>query len=106
MQQIKRQVFDPNRMYIASSPVMLLWYDPLSDQTLEIGRLVGEFTAQAEFIFQPRNAMALEVLYHINQDYGLTAISPAVKQRMEAAGFAENVEAFVLQSDAIQPKST
>ena len=105
-QQIDRHVFDPKRIYIATSPVTLLWYDPVASQTLEIGTLLGEFTVQAEFTFRPRDVAALEVPYRINQDYGLTSISPAVEQRMEAAGFTESVEAFVLESDAIQPPKT
>ena len=103
-QELNRQVFDPPRLYVAQSPVSLLWYDPVTGQTLEIGTLIGTFPVQAQFTLREGNHPAFEVPYRINGDFGLTAISDAVKQRMNAAGYTESVEAFVLQSDAIQPK--
>jgi hypothetical protein len=102
-QQARREVFEQPRAYVARAPVPLWWYDPLTGQSLEIGTLFGEFVAQAEFVFQPRDTPALEVPYRIDQDFGLTAISPAVRERMAAAGYTESVEAYVLQSDAVQP---
>lgn len=103
-QQIDRHVFDPRRIYVARSPTPLLWFDPLTEQTLEIGRLLGDFTVQAEFVLRDGQRPALEVPYRINQDFGLTAISEAVRQRMLAAGYTESVESYVVQSDAVQPK--
>ena len=103
-QQLERQVLDPRRIYVAQSPVALLWYDPVTGQTLEIGTLRGEFPAQAQFILRDGHRPALEVPYRINVDFGLTAISEAVAQRMRAAGYTESVEAYVVQSDAIHPK--
>ena len=103
-QELNRQVLDPPRLYVAQSPVSLLWFDPVTGQRLEIGTLIGTFPVQAQFTLREGNQPAFEVPYRINGDFGLTAISDAVKQRMNAAGYTESVEAFVLQSDAIQPK--
>jgi hypothetical protein len=103
-QQIDRQVFDPPRQYVALRPVPLLWYDPVNGQSLELGTLIGTFTVQAQFVLRGSNQNALEVPYQINKDYGLTAISEAVKSRMSAAGYTQSVEAYAIQTDAVQPK--
>ena len=102
-QQVQREAFEQPQNYIATAPVSLMWFDPLTGQSLEIGRLLGEFTAQAQFLYRPNEVPALEVSYMINQNFGLTAISPAVVERMASAGYTETVEAYVLQSDLIQP---
>lgn len=106
-QQANRQEFGEERRYTASAPVPLLWFDSVTGQRLEIGQLIGGFvvTAQFELRFQ-ENAAALAVPYRIDQDYGLTAISPAVKARMQAAGYTERVEAFVLLNDSIAPANS
>jgi hypothetical protein len=103
-QQLDREVFDPRRIYVATDPVQLMWFDPLTGQSLEVGTVLGEFTTQAQFVFRPRNVSALEVPYRINQDFGLTAISPAVKQRMTNAGYTESVETYIIQTERVQPK--
>jgi hypothetical protein len=103
-QEQDRQVFDPPRLYTTQSPVTLQWYDPVTGQVLAIGTLFGTFPVQAQFVLRDGNRPALEVPYRINGDFGLTAISDAVVQRMHAAGYTESVEAFVLQDEAIQPK--
>lgn len=102
-QQIQREEFEQPQSYIATAPVSLMWFDPLTGQSLEIGRLLGEFTVQAQFRYRPNEVPAFEVPYTINQNFGLTAISPAVVERMASAGYTETVEAYVLQSDVIQP---
>ncbi|MEM8529907.1 MAG: hypothetical protein AAGF95_03635 [Chloroflexota bacterium] len=102
-QQAQRETFEQPQNYIATAPVSLMWFDPLTGQSLEIGRLLGEFTAQARFLYGPNEVPALEVPYTINQNFGLTAISPAVVERMSSAGYMETVEAYVLQDDVIQP---
>ena len=48
-QQLNRQVFDQQRLYIANNDVTLLWYDPMTGQSLMIGTIRGEFPAQAQF---------------------------------------------------------
>jgi hypothetical protein len=103
-QQLDRKVNDPKRIYIAKNSTTLWWYDPLTSQSLPIGAISGEFPVQAEFIMRNVQQAALEVPYRINNDFGLTAISEAVRKRMEAAGYTQSVEAYVLQTDDIQPK--
>lgn len=106
-QQSGRQDFAEPRSFRAMSPTALLWFDPTTGQRLTIGQLVGEFTATAEFKLKAQaDAPALAVPYEIDTDYGLTAISPAVRERMFAAGFTERVEAFLLVSDSIVPADT
>lgn len=103
-QELDRQVFEPKRLYIANNYVALMWYDPLSGQSVTIGTISGEFPAQAQFILRSNRRQALEVPYRINQDFGLTAISEAVRARMKAAGYTESVEAYVEQADSVVPK--
>ena len=103
-QQQDRKVNDPPRLYIARKPATLWWYDPLTSQSVQIGSLNGEFPAQAEFTLFSAQQAALEVPYRINNDFGLTAISEAVRGRMKAAGYSQSVEAYVLRTDDIQPK--
>jgi hypothetical protein len=103
-QQQDRKVNDPPRLYIARNPVTLWWYDPLTSQSAPIGTISGEFPVQAEFILRGERQAALEVPYRINADFGLTAISEAVRERMKAAGYSQSVEAYVLRTDDIQPK--
>ena len=103
-QQVDRHLFDSPRAFVARPPATLLWYDPRTGQSLEIGTLLGEFQASAEFTLRDGDRPAIEVPYRINNDFGLTAISDALIQRMQAAGYPERVEAYVLQSDAITLK--
>lgn len=103
-QQQDRKVNDPPRLYIARKPVTLWWYDPLNSQSLQIGSLSGEFPAQAEFTLLSAQQAALEVPYRINNDFGLTAISEAVRGRMKAAGYSQSVEAYILRTDDVQQK--
>jgi len=81
-----------------------MWYDPTTGQSLEIGTIRGEFPAQAEFVLRSNQHPALEVPYRINVDFGLTAISEAVRDRMKAAGYTESVEAYIERSDAVVAK--
>ncbi len=74
----------------------------MTGQTLEIGILLGDVPVQARFRLRTTGESAFEVPYRINQDFGLTAISEAVRSRMEAAGYTVSVEAFLLESDAVQ----
>jgi hypothetical protein len=103
-QQAEREVLDPAVTYLVSQPVPLLWWDPATGQTLEIGLIAGEVPAQARFMFRPSGAPAIEVAYTINQSYGLTAISAAVRNRMAAAGFTETVETFVVITGGVEPR--
>jgi len=103
-QQIDRQPFEPPRQYITQQGAQLLWLDPRTDQALEIGTLLGEFSATAQFTLRGGGQSALEVPYTINKDYGLTAISDALIQRMREAGYTERVEAYVMLSEAVKAK--
>ena len=103
-QQPDRKVNDPLRIYVALNPITLWWYDPLTNQSVPIGTISGEFPAQAEFTLRGAQQAALEVPYIINVDFGLTAISEAVRERMKAAGYSQSVEAYVLRTTDIQPK--
>lgn len=101
-QQIEREPFTEPRIYLARRPTPLLWYDPLTGQSLVVGTLLGPFTAQASFTYRPAGAPALEVPYRINGDFGLTSISPVVQERMANAGYTDTVEAYVLLHDGIE----
>jgi hypothetical protein len=103
-QEQERNVFDPPRIYIANENIPLMWYDPTTGQSLEIGTIRGEFPAQAEFVLRSNQHPALEVPYRINVDFGLTAISGAVRDRMKAAGYTESVEAYIERSEAVVAK--
>lgn len=102
MQQMDREVLDPPQIYRVVRRAPLFWFDPATGQTLEIGTLIGDIPVQARFRLRSTGEAALEVPYRINNDFGLTAISEAVRSRMEAAGYTVSVEAFVLESDAIR----
>ncbi len=103
-QEQERKVNDPPRIYIARNPATLWWYDPLTSQSVPIGTISGQFPVQAEFTLRGTQQVALEVPYRINADFGLTAISEAVRVRMNAAGYSQSVEAYVLRTDDLQPK--
>ncbi len=103
-QELDRQVLTPPQLYIAKNPVPLLWYDPITGQSLEIGTLIGTFPVQARFRLRSSNSPALEVPYRINNDFGLTSISEAVRDRIAKAGYAESVEAYVIQTNDVVPK--
>ena len=57
-----------------------------------------------DFDLSDANRAALEVPYQINQSYGLTSISDAVRDRMRAAGYAESVEAYTFETEDVVPK--
>jgi len=103
-QEQDRKVNDPPQIYIAPSPATLWWYDPLTSQSVPIGTISGEFPVQAEFVLRNARQAALEVPYRINNDFGLTAISDAVRERMKAAGYSQSVEAYILRTADIHPK--
>lgn len=103
-QQVDRQVLEGAQTFVARNPAPLLWFDPVTGQSLEIGTVLGDFTVQARFALRSTGQQALEVPYRINIDYGLTSISDAVRSRMQAAGYTESVEAYVIQTDDTVPK--
>lgn len=103
-QQIDRTVFPAVQIYQAQSQTSLYWYDPNTGQVLELGTIRGNFPAQARFVFRPTGQPALEIPYRINTDFGLTSVSEAILQRIQAAGFRDSVESFVYLSDTIVPQ--
>jgi hypothetical protein len=103
-QEQDRQVIQPPQIYVATSLIPLMWYDPLTGQSLQIGTIIGEFPVQARFMLRTTHQSALEVPYRINNDFGLTSISDAVRERMQDAGYTQSVEAFAIKTDAVQPK--
>ncbi|MCS6841526.1 MAG: hypothetical protein NZ699_07070 [Roseiflexus sp.] len=101
-QQLDRQVLNPPQIYRVVRRTSLFWFDPVTGQILEIGTVRGDIPVQARFRLRSTGEAALEVPYRINSDFGLTAISEAVRARMEAAGYTVSVEAFILETDAVQ----
>ncbi len=107
MQQRDRTVFETPQIYVARSQSKLWWYDPINQQHVLLGTFSGRFVAQASFYLPVKdNAEALEVPYEINRQYGLTALSPALVERMHAAGYTTWVETYVLVSSEIEPLNT
>lgn len=100
--QIDRQVFDSLQMYVTSGSD-LWWFDPVNQQHVRLGSFRGEFAAQARFRL-PERGEALEVPYQVNQRYGITALSPAVLDRIAAAGYDEWIETYVLLTPNVSPR--
>lgn len=96
-QQLDRQPFAAIQTYYTNGSD-LWWYDPINQQHVIVGTFDGQFAAQARFVLRDQGAAALEVPYRINQSYGLTAISPAIVERMRAAGYTEWVETYVIET--------
>nr|WP_238530517.1 hypothetical protein [Oscillochloris trichoides] len=96
-QQINRVVLEPMRTY-ATTRSELWWYDPVNQQHVILGTFMGDFSAQATFTLRSKNVDALEVPYHVNKSYGLTALSPALIARINAAGGSEWIETYVVIS--------
>ncbi len=100
-QQLERSDFPQELTFVAQRPVDLFWFDPISGQRLVIGQLIGAFPAQASFTLRATNQPALLVRYEIDRSFGLTAISPVLKQRMQAAGVGPTTDAYVILSTDI-----
>jgi hypothetical protein len=94
-QQQDRVIFEQLTAYTTSSSE-LWWYDPVNQQHVILGRVTGDFSAQARFIVRAQGVEALEVPYQVNISYGLTALSPALVERIRASGYASDwIEAYV-----------
>lgn len=102
-QQRDRVVFAGPQSFVTDGSD-LYWYDPRNQQHVVLGRINGEFLAQARFVLKTRDVPALEVPYHVNSSYGLTALSPAIIERIQAAGYADWIETYVLESSDVQPR--
>lgn len=89
----------------ATSGSELWWFDPVNQQPVILGRIAGDFVAQAQFQLRGQGIPALEVPYQVNASYGLTALSPALLGRIEAAGFAGDwIETYVYLSPDVTPR--
>ncbi|MEI8165953.1 MAG: hypothetical protein WCG26_06225, partial [Chloroflexales bacterium] len=99
-QQIDRQPFPAPQAYTTTGSE-LWWYDPINQQSVILGRITGEFSAQAEFTLRGQGVPALEVPYQVNLSYGLTALSPALFDRIMAAGYSEWIETYVFSTPGV-----
>jgi hypothetical protein len=83
----------------------LWWYDPLNQQHVILGRITGDFVAQAQFLLHGQGVEALEVPYQVNVGYGLTALSPALLERIRAAGYESDwIETYVFLTPNVLPR--
>jgi hypothetical protein len=99
-QQADRNVFGELRFYTTTNAT-LWWFDPLTQQQVALGGFSGQFPAQAAFTL--KGQAALEIPYKVNESYGLTALSPAILQRIQAAGFSDWIETYILVDANVQP---
>lgn len=102
-QQIDRRPFESHRPYFTTGSE-LWWYDPLNQQSVILGRVTGDLSAQAEFTLRGQGVQALEVPYQVNLSYGLTALSPALLDRISAAGSGEWIETYVFLTPNVIPR--
>lgn len=103
LQQKDRQPFDEFRPYTTTGSD-LWWYDPVNQQHVVLGNFSGPFEAQATFKLANNGKEALEVPYHVNQSYGITAISSALLQRIQDAGYGEWIETYIIITPDVQPR--
>ncbi|MFV9503155.1 MAG: hypothetical protein AB4911_01175 [Oscillochloridaceae bacterium umkhey_bin13] len=102
-QQIDRQPF-ASPLVFRTTGSELWWYDPLQQQHVILGRIAGDFLGQASFTLRGQGIQALEVPYQVGVGYGLTALSPALNERIRAAGFGDWIETYVFQNEAVTPR--
>ncbi|MBP1465842.1 hypothetical protein EYB53_009015 [Candidatus Chloroploca sp. M-50] len=102
LQQIDRQIFAAPIAF-ATTGSELWWYDPVQQQSVILGRINGPFVAQARFILRGQGVEAFEVPYQVNVGYGLTALSPALLERIRVAGFSDWIETYVFVGSNITP---
>lgn len=101
--QVDRTPFEAPRTFVSPSYQIVWWFDPIYGQFVPLGEIHGDFPVQATFRIKGQWVVALEVPYHINQDYDFKLPDPILK-RMQAAGSGEWREVFVYQTRDIQPK--
>jgi len=103
-QEVNRQPLPQPQIYTTLGSD-LFWYDPIYRQSVSLGRFSGSFEVLATFELRGTDQPALEVLYEVNKRYGLTALSPALVERIRAAGYESGViDTYVLNDDNVRPK--
>jgi hypothetical protein len=102
-EQVNRQPFPALRTYTTSGSE-LWWFDPINQQHVILGHFAGDFQVQATFTLRGQGVAALEVPYHVNQGYGLTSLSPALLDRIRAAGYGEWIETYVFEGPNVQSR--
>lgn len=103
-QETNRQPLPQPQTYVTTGTT-LYWYDPVNQQALEIGTFSGTFEVLATFELRSTGQPALEVLYEVNKRYGLTAVSPAIVERIRAAGYTDGViDTYVIVDTTISPR--
>jgi hypothetical protein len=102
-QQLDRQPFAQPLPFTTSSSE-LWWFDPRNQQDVILGRINGEFLAQAQFTLRGQGVQALEVPYQVNRSYGLTSLSPALLERIRAAGYDDWIETYVFVTPNVAPR--
>lgn len=102
-EQIGREPFPAVRSY-ATTGSELWWFDPVQQQHVILGTIAGTFEVQATFTLRGQGIAALEVPYQVNRQYGLTALSPALVGRIQAAGYGEWIETYVFDGSNVQPQ--
>jgi len=101
--QVDRAPFDAPRTYVSPSYQLVWWFDPIFGQLVPLGEAHGDIPVQATFRIKGQWVNALEIPYHINQDFDFKLPDPVLK-RMQAAGTGEWREVFIYQTRDIQPK--
>ena len=103
-QQLDRQALPAGTVY-ATASTELYWYDPVFQQSVLLGTFRGNFDVLATFTFRSSGQPCLEVLYEVNKRYGLTALSPAVVERIKAAGYTNGfIDTYVLLDERVAPR--
>lgn len=100
--QVERATFDP-QAYTTTSYQIVWWFDPVYGQIVPLGQLRGDFTVQATFRIKGNWLTAVEMPYHINQEYDIV-VPEAILQRMRDAGKTEWAEVFIYQTNDVHPK--
>lgn len=100
-QQLDREPL-PEPQFYTTTGSALYWFDPVYQQAVLLGTFRGPFEVLATFRLRSTGEPALEVLYEVNQRYGLTALSPSIIERINAAGYTDGViDTYVLETDQI-----
>jgi hypothetical protein len=103
-QELNRQPLPQMQTYTTIGSE-LYWYDPIYQQSVLLGSFSGRFDVLATFQLRSTGQPALEVLYEVNKRYGLTALSPAIVDRITAAGYTNGViDTYVVVDSNITPR--